>query len=153
MLWYRDRLLPMLRRHVMVIDPWAYLGGSGGSPPAGERLLAIGRSNFAAIRDEADLVVAVLDQEPPDTGTVGEVAFAAAWGKPVVGYRGDVRRCGEPGLRYNVMVGVAIEMSGGREVGSLAGLEAAVQEIAGRVGGVGEVGGDRYAVAAGRDEG
>jgi nucleoside 2-deoxyribosyltransferase len=129
MLWYRERLLPMLRRHVRVIDPWAYLGASVAPPPDRERLLAIGRRNFAGIRDEADMVVAVLDQEPPDIGTVAEVAAAAGWGKPVVGYRGDVRSCGEAGGPYNVMVVVAVEMSGGREVASLADLEEAVCEL------------------------
>jgi hypothetical protein len=146
MLWYQERLLPLLRRHVRVIDPWLYLEGWVGPVPDRERLLAIGRRNFAAIRDEADLVVAVLDQEPPDTGTVGEVTSAAAWGKPVVGYRGDVRRCGEPGLRYNVMVTVAIAMSGGCEVGSLEAMEQAVRDIVWRLHMVGEEAVGRYAV-------
>lgn len=81
--------------------------------------LALGERHLRTIQHEADLVVACLDQKPPDNGTVVEAAWAAAHGTPVIAYRGDLRRGGEEGLRYNLMIGAAVGRSGGTEVGDL----------------------------------
>lgn len=124
-LFYTERLLPLVGRYVEVIDPWAVDLPTGEDP-----WLALGEVHLASIAERADLVVACLDQEPPDNGTVVEVAWAAAHGKPVIAYRNDLRQGGEEGLRYNLMIGAAVRRSGGVEVGSLDELEAALLRFA-----------------------
>jgi nucleoside 2-deoxyribosyltransferase len=123
-LFYAERLLPLVRRYVDVIDPWAE-----DLPEGDDRWLALGDVHLASIADRADLVVACLDQEPPDNGTVVEVAWAAAHGKPVIAYRNDMRQGGEEGLRYNLMIGAAVRRSGGVEVASLDELEVALRRF------------------------
>ena len=107
-----------------MIDPWTV-----DLPTGDDRWLALGDVHLASIAERADLVVACLDQEPPDNGTVVEVAWAAAHGKPVLAYRNDLRQGGEEGLRYNLMIGAAVRRSGGVEVGTLAELEAALARL------------------------
>jgi hypothetical protein len=120
-LFYTEQLLPLVGRYVDVIDPWAV-----DLPTGDDHWLALGDIHLASIAERADLVVACLDQEPPDNGTVVEVAWAAAHGRPVIAYRNDLRQGGEEGLRYNLMIGAAVRRSGGVEVASLAELEEAL---------------------------
>ncbi len=127
--WYEQTLLPLVRTHVEVIDPWAVELADLADPR--ERWLDLGERHLAAISDRADLVVACLDQEPPDNGTVVELAWAAARGLPVVAYRNDLREGGEEGLRYNLMISAAVRRSGGEVVGSLDELDAALRRRAG----------------------
>lgn len=128
--FYDEQLLPLVRRHVEVIDPWTVELPAGDEPR--DRWLALGDVHLASIAERADLVVAGLDQEPPDNGTVVEVAWAAAHGKPVIAYRNDLRQGGEEGLRYNLMIGAAVRRSGGVEVGSLAELDEALGRFVAR---------------------
>jgi nucleoside 2-deoxyribosyltransferase len=118
-----------VRAHVEVIDPWSVELADISDPR--ERWLDLGDRHLAAISERADLVVACLDQEPPDNGTVVELAWAAARGLPVVAYRNDLREGGEEGLRYNLMISAAVRRSGGEEVGSLDELDAALRRHAG----------------------
>ncbi len=127
-LFYTDRLLPLVRSHVDVIDPWEVELPPGGEAAA--RWLALGDVHLCSITERADLVVACLDQEPPDNGTVVEVAWAAAHGRPVVAYRGDLRQGGEEGLPYNLMIGAAVRRSGGVEVTTLEQLDRALGRLA-----------------------
>jgi nucleoside 2-deoxyribosyltransferase len=127
-LFYTERLLPLVRAHVDVIDPWE-VDLPPGDTPAG-RWLALGEVHLHAVAERADLVVACLDQEPPDNGTVVEVAWAAAHGRPVLAYRGDLRQGGEEGLRYNLMIGAAIRRSGGVEVATLEDLDRELARLA-----------------------
>lgn len=125
MLWYHERLLPLLNKYVEVLDPWSVDVRHILSAKPAERpslWLNLGERHLDAVAG-ADLVVAVLDQEPPDNGTVVEVAWAAAHNIPVVGYRNDLRASGEEGLPYNLMIGAAIRRSGGTEVSNLKELE------------------------------
>ncbi|MDL5160573.1 nucleoside 2-deoxyribosyltransferase [Actinomycetospora termitidis] len=124
-LFYTEQLLPLITRHVDVIDPWAV-----DLPQGDDRWLALGDIHLDSIAERADLLVACLDQEPPDNGTVIEVAWAAAHGKPVIAYRNDLRQGGEEGLRYNLMIGAVVRRSGGTEVGSLAELDDALARFA-----------------------
>ncbi|GLZ49417.1 hypothetical protein Acsp06_56020 [Actinomycetospora sp. NBRC 106375] len=128
--WYETTLLPRLREHVDVIDPWTVQPEAAGHDPAAT-WLALGERHLRTIEHEADLVVACLDQEPPDNGTVVEVAWAAAHGKPVLAYRDDLRQGGEEGLRYNLMIGAAVRRSGGVEVADLDALTAALRRYTG----------------------
>ena len=122
--WYDAVLLPLVRRHVEVIDPWAETPTE--HPDPAERWLGLGARHLANISERADLVVACLDQEPPDAGTLVELAWAASRGIPVIAYRGDLRQGGEEGLRYNLMIGAAVRACGGTEVGDLDALDAAL---------------------------
>ena len=126
--WYEATLLPLVREHVDVLDPWSVPLDPPGSDPSA-RLLALGERHLRTIDSEADLVVACLDQEPPDNGTVIEVAWAAAHGRPVIAYRNDLRSGGEEGRRYNLMIGAAVARSGGTEVGDLGGLADALRHL------------------------
>jgi nucleoside 2-deoxyribosyltransferase len=126
--FYTDRLLPLVRSHVDVIDPWEADLPPGDEPAA--RWLALGEFHLRSIAERADLVVACLDQEPPDNGTVVEVAWAAAHGRPVVAYRNDLRQGGEEGLPYNLMIGAVVRRSGGVEVSTLEDLDRALARLA-----------------------
>ncbi|MCD2198230.1 nucleoside 2-deoxyribosyltransferase [Actinomycetospora endophytica] len=126
--FYTDRLLPVVRSHVDVIDPWE--ADLPDADERAERWLALGEFHLRSITERADLVVACLDQEPPDNGTVVEVAWAAAHGRPVVAYRNDLRQGGEEGLSYNLMIGAVVRRSGGLEVTSLDELDRALGRMA-----------------------
>lgn len=74
----------------------------------------IGALNEAGIRG-ADVVIGVLDGAEVDSGTAGEIGFAAALGKRCYGLRTDVRDCGDfAGLPVNLQLLHFIERSGGR---------------------------------------
>jgi hypothetical protein len=118
-LWYGAVLLPLIRRHAVPIDPWPN--------PRGLNVDQLAERCYWEIQHRAQVMVAVLDQQPPDEGTTDEVAWAAAWGVPVIGYRSDMRSGGEAGERYNVMTRKAIEISGGVEVSTLGEVERALR--------------------------
>lgn len=128
--FYYKRLLPLVSRYVAVIDPWAVDVTRILSAPKQRQVelwLDHGDYHLDVIAERAKIVIAGLDQEPPDNGTIIEVAWAAAHRIPVIGYRGDLRTTGEDGLPYNLMVGAAIRRSGGVAVGSLTELEHELQ--------------------------
>lgn len=134
--WYERVLLPLLAPLVEIVDPWSITSGDEVND-ARQRgklrdlWLAIGRRNFSAI-DNCDIVVAVLDGDPPDVGTVAEVAWASAKGKPVIGYRSDFRQSGEEGVETNLMVPAAIDASGGSIVATVSELVERVAGVLGR---------------------
>jgi Nucleoside 2-deoxyribosyltransferase len=127
-------LLPTVARYVDVLDPWSVDIDQITATPTKQRgplWVDLGERHYCTIL-MADLLVALLDQEPPDNGTVCEVAWAAAHGIPVIGYRADARTGGEEGLPYNLMIAAAIQWSGGVAVSSLAGLEVELADRADR---------------------
>lgn len=78
--WY-----PAIRQahdDIVLLDPWA---DSPGRPKE-----EIGKANFDAIR-QCDLLVAGLDGCDVDSGTATEIGFAYALGRPIIGYRDDLR--------------------------------------------------------------
>lgn len=124
--WYDEVLLPRLSRFITVLDPWSVdvsgiLAASDDERP--ELWVRLGLHHYATIDTKAKLVIAILDQEPPDNGTVCEVVWAAAHGIPVIAYRNDLRTAGENGMSYNLMIAAAIRLSGGFTVSSLEELE------------------------------
>lgn len=128
--WYRRALLPLLARYVELVDPWSLvsppeLDAARKSGRLREFWLQVGRRNFEEITG-SDMVVAVLDGDPPDIGTAAEVAWAAAQHKPVVGYRSDFRATGEEEVETNLMIPAAIEISGGSIVATIEELEVCV---------------------------
>lgn len=134
--FYYGKLIPLVSRYIIVIDPWAVdvahiLAAPKQQQP--ELWFDHGDYHFNTIAKMAKVVIAALDQEPPDNGTVVEVAWAAAHRIPVIGYRGDLRTTGEDGLPYNLMIGAAIRRSGGVAVGSLTELDQELQARAPRL--------------------
>jgi nucleoside 2-deoxyribosyltransferase len=83
----------------------------------------LGENNSQAIR-EAHAMFAVLDGPDVDSGTAAKVGYAAALGKPVIGYRGDFRLSADnEGTTVNLQVQHFIRSSGGCVVTSLAEAE------------------------------
>jgi nucleoside 2-deoxyribosyltransferase len=116
-LFYETRLLPRLvEAGFAVLDPWALPPGASFNDPVDP--MVIGEKNASMIR-EADAVLAVLDGTDVDSGTAAEIGYAAALGRPVVGYRTDIRQAGEAGAVVNLQVEYFIRVTGGRIVSSL----------------------------------
>jgi nucleoside 2-deoxyribosyltransferase len=114
-LWYKTKLLPQLSKLVQVVDPWDEDVSHILKMPVEQRhrlWVGLGMKHYGTI-ETCDLVVAILDQEPPDNGTVCEVAHAASLPIPVFAYRGDTRSSGEEGVPVNLMILAAIDRSGG----------------------------------------
>lgn len=116
--YYREVVLPALAGVVSVVDPWALTDDSeiAAAAEAGELYsfaMTIGRRNERAIRS-CSLLVANLDGQEPDSGTVAEVGFAAGLGITCFGWRKDLRRSGDLGCVVNLQVEYFINESGGR---------------------------------------
>jgi nucleoside 2-deoxyribosyltransferase len=140
--FYRDVLIPLLQRlghHV--VDPWTLtdrrkLDAVSAMPYGPERRdewrrlnAEIARTNHAAI-DRCDALVAVLDGVDVDSGTAAEIGYAFARGKPIIGYRGDVRLAADnEGAVVNLQVEYFIRQSGGHIVRSLAELNDAFAAV------------------------
>jgi nucleoside 2-deoxyribosyltransferase len=89
----------------------------------------IGRNNHAAL-DRCEAVVAVLDGVDVDSGTAAEIGYAFAKGKPIVGYRSDMRLSADnEALMVNLQVEYFIRASGGDIVSTLARLPVALSAI------------------------
>jgi len=130
--WYRDRLLPALAEVVEPVDPWALSTAEefAAAAAAGQQrafALEVGRRNARAIRSSA-LLVAHLDGQEPDSGTVVEVGYACGLGIRSYGIRSDLRQAGEAGVPLNLQVAALIEDSGGTIVDGLDALLALLRE-------------------------
>lgn len=140
--FYYETLLPRLTAlgHE-VLDPWkltaqakidAVLKLSYGAErrDAWRRLnVEIGGNNASAI-DRADAVFAVLDGVDVDSGTAAEIGYAFGKGKPILGYRGDLRLSADnEGSTVNLQVEFFIRKSGGDIITSLAELPEALAKI------------------------
>jgi nucleoside 2-deoxyribosyltransferase len=141
--FHDDVLVPELRRRGFeVLDPWA--GGAAIEAalalegPEDARLAAlraanrtVGEANEAMLL-ACDGVFAVLDGTDVDSGTAAEIGFAAALGRPVVGWRSDLRSAGDnPGAVVNLQVEWFVERSGGRIERDLAAALDALAEVVG----------------------
>ncbi len=108
-------LLPAVRaRGFEPLDPWEesallFEDAFALSGPDQVRALrvanaAAGAANEALIRS-CDAVLAVLDGVDVDSGTAAEIGFAAALGRPVAGWRSDLRQAGDnPASVVNLQV-------------------------------------------------
>jgi nucleoside 2-deoxyribosyltransferase len=123
--YYRRIYLPALAAVVTPIDPWSLDTYVPSGATERERALAIGRANLEAIRS-CQLLVAHLDGQEPDSGTVAELGYAAALGLRCLGLRSDLRQSGEPGVAVNLQVEAFVADSGGMMVASLDELVAAL---------------------------
>lgn len=127
--------------HYDILDPWkltpAHLLQEVNNMPYGpekrDRWKAlnqvIGANNTQAIR-ESDGIFAILDGVDVDSGTAAEIGFAAALGKPIVGYRGDFRLSADnEGSTVNLQVQYFIESAGGKLITELSDLSAALKAV------------------------
>lgn len=126
--FYHEVVLKVINKYANALDPFSFGGDKILKAPLEERSRLwreLGLRNLVVIEHEADIVVAGLDQEPCDAGTLIEVGFTAGLPRrvPIIGYRGDFRTSGEEGLPYNLMIGAAIERTGGEEVSTINELE------------------------------
>jgi nucleoside 2-deoxyribosyltransferase len=123
---YHERVyLPALAAVVEPVDPWSLPTVTAPGASDRERALAIGRANIAAIRS-CRLLVAHLDGQEPDSGTVAELGYAAALGLRCFGLRSDLRQSGEPGVAVNLQVEAFVLDSGGMIAATLEELVAAL---------------------------
>ena len=110
--YYERVYLPALATVVEPVDPWSLDPTVPENSTPRERALAIGRRNIEAIRS-CRLLVAHLDGQEPDSGTVAELGYGAALGLRCFGLRSDLRQSGEPGVAVNLQVEAFIVDSGG----------------------------------------
>jgi nucleoside 2-deoxyribosyltransferase len=130
--YYREVYLPALGHVVSPIDPWTLTSESEirEAKAAGkqrEMMLEIGRRNSRAIRT-SEILVALLEGQEPDSGTVAELGYAAGLGKRCFGLRSDLRQAGEEGVAVNLQVETFVIASGGVIAKSLPDLLAALQQ-------------------------
>ena len=76
------------------------------------------------------MVLANLDGQDVDSGTAAEIGYAFAKGKPIIGYRGDLRLSSDNvGLTVNLQVEFFIRESGGEIVTSASTIPAALARV------------------------
>jgi nucleoside 2-deoxyribosyltransferase len=121
--WYARVYLPALAEVVEPVDPWGLTDAAEVAAAAGEGREAelcreIGRRNTAALRT-CTILVALLEGQELDAGTVAELGYGAALGLCCLGLRTDLRQTGESGVRVNLQVETFVLDSGGQIAGSL----------------------------------
>jgi nucleoside 2-deoxyribosyltransferase len=130
--YYREVYLPALRAVVEPVDPWALttqaeIDAARAAGRLRDMMLEVGRRNAKAIRSSS-LLVALLDGQEPDSGTVAELGYAAGLGKRCFGLRSDFRQTGEDGVSVNLQVETFVVDSGGAIAHTLAELVAVIRE-------------------------
>jgi nucleoside 2-deoxyribosyltransferase len=121
--YYREVYLPALAGVITPVDPWdltseAEIEQARAVGQLREMMLEIGRRNTEAIRSST-LLVALLDGQEADSGTVAELGYAAALQKTCFGLRSDFRQSGEEGVAINLQVETFVIRSGGQLVATL----------------------------------
>jgi nucleoside 2-deoxyribosyltransferase len=128
--YYREVYLPALEAVVEPVDPWtlatqAEIDAARAADRLHDMMLEIGRRNARAIRSSS-LLVALLEGQEPDSGTVAELGYAAGLGKRCFGLRSDLRQTGEDGVSVNLQVETFVVDSGGEIASTLAELVAVI---------------------------
>lgn len=128
--YYEQVYLPALSTVVEPVDPWSLTSTDEilAAQASGEMRamsLEIGRRNMEAIRS-SEMLVACLDGQEPDSGTVGELGFAAGVGLPCFAVRSDLREAGEAGVVVNLQVETFVVSAGGAIFPTLDALVAGV---------------------------
>ena len=100
--YYHRVYLPALAGVVEPVDPWSLttedeVGAAQAAGRAREMSLEIGGRNIEAIRS-SEMLIAYLEGQEPDAGTVAELGFAAGLDLPCFGLRSDFREAGESGV-------------------------------------------------------
>ena len=83
----------------------------------------MGKNNAFAIKDSSGLV-AILDGVDVDSGTASEIGYAAAFNKPILGYRSDFRLSADnEGSIVNLQVEYFIRCNGGKIITHIKNLQ------------------------------
>jgi nucleoside 2-deoxyribosyltransferase len=123
--YYTNVLLPALESTgCEIIDPWSLtdltlLEKAMSHGKHEERIhalsdvnMTIGDNNRKGI-NECNILLAILDGSDIDSGTASEIGYASALGKPVIGYRNDLRLSGDnEGAVVNLQVEYFIRSQG-----------------------------------------
>lgn len=122
--FHQELLTRLEKASFEVLDPWRYsvytdaLNEIATIPLSESKREAYVRVNkniaLTNIDDlrACDLVVAVLDGTDVDSGTAWEMGYAHCLGRPIFGYRGDLRQAGENiGSVVNLQVQVCLRNS------------------------------------------
>lgn len=119
-----SRWYPAIRQahpYLVLLDPWD-------SPITPRPLMASGRHNLDLIH-QAHFLVAGLDGPDVDSGTAAEIGYATAIGRPVIGFRQDLRQANDhPDGTVNLQVEYLIRTNG-RIVHTLSDLTKAVRTL------------------------
>jgi len=112
-----DVYLPALRKVVTPINPWDLthhdeIRAAEVSGQLREFRREMARRNAEAI-EKCPLLVAYLEGQELDSGTVAEIGYASALGKRCFGIRSDERQTGETKARVNMQVEYFITRTGG----------------------------------------
>jgi nucleoside 2-deoxyribosyltransferase len=141
--YYLDVLLPTLEAAGMTpLDPW--------SAPFDDMAVALSQTDLASrfrlldaanrrhgahnadLIARADGVLAVLDGPDVDSGTAVEIGYASALGRPIVGWRSDLRVAGDnEATPVNLQVQHFISATGGVIVSRLDAAVLALSELLG----------------------
>ncbi len=115
--FYYKELLPIVQNHIDFIDPWdkalisdgitAALTASPEKQAAAWTVLGIG--HLERIRT-ARMLIACLDGEPSDVGTLVELGAAAGFGKPIIIYRNDFRAITEGPSAFDASIQAAANL-------------------------------------------
>jgi nucleoside 2-deoxyribosyltransferase len=137
-LYYRQTLLPALRKIVLPVDPWRLTSDAEYKRARRDGTVAelnalAGRRNIEAIRS-SELLVAVLDGQELDSGTVAEIGYASGLGLPCFGLRTDRRETGEPDAGVNLQVEAFLRLHGGGLFNTLGDLTKALRKFARQAG-------------------
>lgn len=138
-LFHNTVLIPLvLESRFDIRDPWALapieLIRAVTALPLGEEKkkewakvnAVIGRNN-AALIEESDLIIAVLDGADVDSGTASEIGYGAALQKPTIGYRSDFRLSADnEGSMVNLQVEYFVRLWGGEIVTNMESLKLAL---------------------------
>jgi nucleoside 2-deoxyribosyltransferase len=121
--WNTRVYLPALAEVVQPVDPWSLTSALEVAAAArrgseAELCREIGRRNTEALRT-CTVLVALLDGQELDAGTVAELGYGAALGLRCFGLRTDLRQTGEAGARVNLQVEAFVLDSGGAIADSL----------------------------------
>lgn len=139
-----EKIIPVIKKlGYSVLDPWKLTSAKkinavknlpyGAKKRQRWRKLnkIMGRNNANAIKESSGLV-AVLDGVDVDSGTASEIGYAAALGKPVLGYRGDFRLSADnEGSTVNLQVEYFIKLNGGKIITKIAELKKELKSIFG----------------------
>lgn len=124
-LFYADVLVPAVEAcGAVVLDPWAApfddMDAAAAVTDCAQRVDALRAANLKhgeynqRLLRQCRAVFAVLDGPDVDSGTAAEIGYAAALGRPIVGWRSDLRRTGDnDGCVVNLQVEWFVAQSGG----------------------------------------
>lgn len=138
----KSEIFPVIKKlGYIILDPWnltdSKLIDSAVNLPYGldkknkwqEINPIIGCNNARAIK-ECTGVFAVLDGTDVDSGTASEIGYAAALGKPILGYRGDFRLSSDnDGSIVNLQVEYFTKLNGGKIITQISDLEKELKNI------------------------